>query len=158
MQADMHMINRDFVPNTRPLRPHGYPYDYGHVNADRQFYVAVYPEAWNGSYQGFTPHTISCIYRECYHEKLSVWHWHEVDEGRFFSRFDKFPYWCRDMLAFRAAKMRAEPWIRAANAVKCCFLFKQVWFVNKVQQFVDWLYLSDFKPSMRHMWDIRRRN
>ena len=150
MSVDSHFSSR-MLAGTRMMRPHGYPYD-DVPTINREFYIAIYPEAWNGSYEGMAPHTVSRIYKSCYNEKLARWHWHQLDEGRFYSRFDKFPYWCRDMLAYRAAKMREEPWIRAANAIKCCFPFKQVWFVNKVQQFTDWLYLSDFKPSMRHLW------
>ena len=113
---------------------------------------------WNGSYCGMDHHAVGRIYNRCYDERLREWHWHEWDEGRFFSRFDKFPYWCRDMLAFRAARMQSSRWIKRANKIRTR-TFQVVYWCNRlvdrttwsIHDFIDRLFLADFPPAMRHL-------
>ena len=117
---------------------------------------------WNGSYGEMDPHTVSRLYMRCFGIRLGEWQWHEYDEGRFFSRFDKFPYWCRDMLAYRAALWSCIPWTRRVNKLRS-FLIRIVRNVERVVNDATWrlqdelnrwfLDDDDLPAAMRHLWD-----
>ena len=116
---------------------------------------------WNGSYQEMEPDAVSRIYARCYKARLHEWQWHEYDEGRFFSRFDKFPYWCRDMLAFRVALRDRTRWIKRVNRIRS-LLIRIVYHINriidettwKIHEHIERWYLEDedLPSSMRHLW------
>ena len=117
----------------------------------------------NGSYSNMDSRTISRIHNRCYGHKLSIRQWGWYDEGIFFSRFDKYPYWCRDMLAYRAALSSCSPKIGRINKIRA-FLIQ---FVRNVEKFIDdstrkihdvvyrqFLDDDDFPVEMRHLWDV----
>ena len=116
---------------------------------------------YNGSYHHMDSRAISRIYRHCYGLKLTIRQWGEYDEGRFYSRFDKYPYWCRDMLAYRAALSNCTPWINRSNKIRALlvqFVYKVEQFINNVEQKVrdaihrKFLGENEFPPDMRHLW------
>ena len=115
----------------------------------------------NGSYHHMGSRDISRIYMRCYGHKLNIRQWGEYDEGRFYSRFDKYPYWCRDMLAYRAALSNCTPWINRSNKILVLLLQ----FTRKVEQFIndvsrkirdaihrEFLDEDEFPPELRHLW------
>ena len=128
----------------------------------------------NGSYGDMYPVTISQIYRRCYNAQLHHWQWLAYDEGRFFSRFDKYPYWCRDMLAFRAALRNSTPWtkkviklrsfltrtVRNVERVVCNTARNVEGVVNdacwKVHDDINHWFLDDedLPAEMRHLWSF----
>ena len=129
---------------------------------------------WNGSYGEMDPDTVSRIYMRCYKVRLQEWQWHAFDEGRFFSRFDKYPYWCRDMLAFRAALRNSTPWtkkviklrsfltrtVRNVERVVCNTARNVEGVVNdacwKVHDDINHWFLDDedLPAEMRHLWSF----
>ena len=106
----------------------------------------------NGSYHGMSATRVGNIYKRVYGFRLQWYHWELWDDGTFYSRLDRFPYWIRDMLAYRAAARRKARYFELLNTVKYwiqVYLARiQDWWYNKL----DYWFLRDFPPNMRHLW------
>ena len=92
------------------------------------------------------------MYRKGYGVRLTYVHAGLWYDGEFCSRTDKYPYWIRDMLAYRWAlhnKLRFMHGLFMLRKRVEAFLWDIVnWFSARV----DSLFLNDFPPEMRHLW------
>ena len=107
----------------------------------------------NGSYGPLGARATSFVYKRIYGIDLSRF-WELWEDGEFYSRLDLYPYWIRDMLAYR--------W---ADHNKMCFLHRVFLFRKKIEgllwDIVYWIsdrvdpwFLHDFPREMRHLWRV----
>ena len=112
-----------------------------------------YNNRTNGSYVGMSWMTICQIYNRCY-DMYPLYHTFESYEGgRLRSRTDDAPFWIRDMLAYRQARINQRSYGRKIYALR-------TWAHGCLARLLSWLYaqtdrifLRDFPPNMRHLWN-----
>ena len=107
----------------------------------------------NGSYAGMSWMTVCQIYKRCYDTYPPYPLFLQYEEGTLFSRTDSAPYWIRDMLAYRQARINQRRYGRIIYALRTRAH-------NLVGRVLGWLYgwtdtifLREFPPNMRHLWN-----
>ena len=131
-------------------------FDVRRVPREQQAYYPIEPELninrTNGSYAGMSWMTVCKIYKRCYDTHPPYPMFLRYEEGTLFSRTDSSPFWIRDMLAYRQARINQRRWGRKIYAFR-------TWLHNQVARVLGCLYgctdiifLRDFPPNMRHLW------
>ena len=108
----------------------------------------------NGSYHGMSYQAVSQIYKRCYNVRMDQRSYVFWEDGIFFSRLDKFPYWIRDMLAYREAQRRRSYWTELANTFRYWTLVYSARAEEWIFEITDRVYLHEFPHNMRHLWNF----
>ena len=115
---------------------------------DREHYEAL-RNTWNASYTHMSNRDVAILYARVYNVHLQSRHYALLHYGSFYSRLDQYPYWIRDMLAFRWADQKRINFARP-------FLDFKDWVGNLFERLIcgtaEHIFIREFPFKRRFLW------